>query len=491
MNKTNLRKFTLQDQQDFATLSGDFNPVHVDPLLARRTLFGKAVVHGVNLLMWGIESFLVAEKSKSIRINNIRADFWKSIGLDDDVECTWERTPTGKIVLQISSDGVLHAKCSLTITSCDSKYSSDNQDNLLFKFQNCIELKPSEISGRKGNLRLILDNKLLQNLFPKITTCIPMWQTAAILGTTRLIGMECPGLHSLFSRLKLTFGTESVSDCQWHVESFDEATKMATLVMTSGNSISGELIAFHRGSPIKQISFIDAQKRVSPTEFSKERVLVIGGSRGLGEVTAKLFAAGGADVMLTYAHGKDDAEKIVHEISEQGGNARSIQFDVTSSEPTALKIIEKPPTILCYFATPFIFSATQNKFSEQLFNQFCKFYVSGFYDIAQYLIDCGTTKFFYPSSTAINELPSNMGEYASAKIAGELLCQWIEKSYPNITVRFFRFPRMETDQTQTLTSIENASPVKICLEQIRQLCNDNRHNTKNILTPNTRNNEKH
>src|SRR6266850_1891833 len=50
------RTFSLEDQSAFAALSGDFNPIHVDPLLARRLLFGAPVVHGVALLLWGLES---------------------------------------------------------------------------------------------------------------------------------------------------------------------------------------------------------------------------------------------------------------------------------------------------------------------------------------------------------------------------------------------------------------------------------------------------
>jgi 3-oxoacyl-[acyl-carrier protein] reductase len=38
---------TLADVNAFAILTGDYNPVHVDPDFAKRTLFGKQVVHGM------------------------------------------------------------------------------------------------------------------------------------------------------------------------------------------------------------------------------------------------------------------------------------------------------------------------------------------------------------------------------------------------------------------------------------------------------------
>jgi len=37
---------TQQQSQEFAELSGDYNPLHVDPLYARRLQFGNTVIHG-------------------------------------------------------------------------------------------------------------------------------------------------------------------------------------------------------------------------------------------------------------------------------------------------------------------------------------------------------------------------------------------------------------------------------------------------------------
>ncbi len=38
------RIFTSDDQLAFAKLSGDYNPLHMDPIYARRLLFGRQVV---------------------------------------------------------------------------------------------------------------------------------------------------------------------------------------------------------------------------------------------------------------------------------------------------------------------------------------------------------------------------------------------------------------------------------------------------------------
>ena len=51
-------QITLEQSRLFARLSGDFNPLHVDPVAARRLMFGATVVHGIDILLRLIERAL-------------------------------------------------------------------------------------------------------------------------------------------------------------------------------------------------------------------------------------------------------------------------------------------------------------------------------------------------------------------------------------------------------------------------------------------------
>src|SRR5579871_2018871 len=54
----------LEASRSMAALSGDFNPQHLDPVKARRLLFGGTVVHGIHLLFLGLEVALGARPGR-------------------------------------------------------------------------------------------------------------------------------------------------------------------------------------------------------------------------------------------------------------------------------------------------------------------------------------------------------------------------------------------------------------------------------------------
>lgn len=65
-------------------------------------------------------------------------------------------------------------------------------------------------------------------------------------------------------------------------------------------------------------------------ERLKNKVAVVtGASKGIGAAIAKHFAAEGAKVVVNYASSKEDAEKVVRTILDNGGTAIAVQADVS------------------------------------------------------------------------------------------------------------------------------------------------------------------
>lgn len=67
-------------------------------------------------------------------------------------------------------------------------------------------------------------------------------------------------------------------------------------------------------------------------DFPEGCAIIYGGSGGLGQCTARLFAARGSAVAITYRSNRNEAEKVVKQIADQGGQALAIQADLTDPE---------------------------------------------------------------------------------------------------------------------------------------------------------------
>jgi hypothetical protein len=330
------------------------------------------------------------------------------------------------------------------------------------------------MTAASGDVALYLNDDLAGGLFPNLIRVLPLMQLAALLATTRLVGMVCPGQHSIYSSLDLAFFSDNAGlpTLNYHVT--DCNTRLALVSMgveTAG--MKGQVKAFLRPKPQRQAAFTDICRQVETEEFSAQRALIVGGSRGLGEVSAKLLAAGGAEIILTYYRGKQDAQRIVEEIASHGAKVDCLPLNVLEpSQGLAGRIANRSrPLYLYYFATPYIFGSVKGRFSSQRFATFSAYYVSGFLRTVQAVADptIGLQKVFYPSSTAIEELPLDMGEYATAKMAGELLCDFLQKAHPGLAIHKPRLPRVATDQTVSLLPVSNQEPVVVLLNNLRYM----------------------
>jgi len=67
------------------------------------------------------------------------------------------------------------------------------------------------------------------------------------------------------------------------------------------------------------------------TKLNNKVAIVTGASKGIGAGIAKALGIAGAAVVVNYASGASDADKVVSEIQSQGGKAIAIQADMSNS----------------------------------------------------------------------------------------------------------------------------------------------------------------
>ena len=467
------RAFTPDDQLAFARLSGDSNPLHVDPVIARRLLFGQPIVHGLHALLWSADEYL-RSRTQGLELRAVKANCQAGIGVGQTIKCICTDHDESQVEIRLEVDMAPVMWIQLA-WSPSRQHQTDTLQQVLHEPGKCRERSLPELAGASGSVPLYLDRELAAAFFPNLMRLVPPMQVAELLATTRLVGMECPGLHSIYAGLNLVFFPDrgGVPELNYHVA--DGNQRLALLLMdVEAPGMQGQIRTFFRPAPHEQAAFTDVCREVESSEFSGQRALIIGGSRGLGEVAAKLLSAGGAEVILTYYRGEQDAKRIVEEIVARGAKADCLPLNVLEPAPALLSRLtngSNKPLYLYYFATPFIFGAAKGRFSTKRFTTFSEYYVTGFLRMVQSLAasSAGLQKIFYPSSAAIEELPLDMGEYAAAKMAGEILCDFLQKTNPGLCIHKPRLPRVATDQTVSLLPVSNQDPVLVLLSHLRYL----------------------
>ena len=477
----NKNKFTLDDNQFFAELSGDYNPIHIDPIISRRYMFGEPIVHGMHVLFWSLESWL-NEMKVPIKLEFLKISFPKAVVLEKSVLLKVVNHDKQSII-EVKQNDILCAKIKILYTNnivdntnhINTNYINDNPQKKEPKEESLSDLRNSS-----GELKNYLKTDLFLKKFPILFKSTSTIHLASLLTATRLVGMHCPGLNSLISHMDFSLikNENENSNFGYIVSKIDERFNMLFIDVTAQN-FNGKIKTFMRPSPVNQLKYIDVKSHLKKSEFKGQRVLVLGGSRGLGEMTTKILAAGGASVRFTYNRGLEEAIKIENEIISNGGKVKKIKLDVTKFSDFK-SIIDDAwiPTHCYYFPTPFIFSGVKGVFSENLFNQFNTVYISSFMKIISFLREKGTLNYFYPSSTAIDEMPDNMVEYTISKYSAQKMCEFIRKNDPSIKIELYDFPRMETDQTVSFLPVKNHDPLQISLSYIREF---NLNCSKNIL----------
>jgi hypothetical protein len=191
----------------------------------------------------------------------------------------------------------------------------------------------------------------------------------------------------------------------------------------------------------------------------------------LGELVCKIIAAGGGDVTLTYATGREDALRVQEELVGGGTTCRVISYDSLVSARQQLATLSEAPNQVYYMATPPIFGRRMEPFARERLQRFLSFYVSGFYDLyTETRARFGkNVAFFYPSSAFLESRPANMTEYAMAKAAGEVLCADLKVFDSPSKIILRRLPRLPTDQTSTLFEDKVADSVAELLPAVRDV----------------------
>lgn len=456
----------IKFRKEFVDLSGDNNPMHTNSTISRRLLFGKPVIHGVYSLLFIMDTFFKETKINN-KIDSLNVKFVSPIFHNDKLHVQLDYADEfHKIKVFVGSEIKFVASL---------KFENEYSKNVSFAFTNkCPKLiLPQQVNfdkalGLKYRLNLFLDINKFLKLFPNLNCSLNYNLFSILLASTRSVGVFCPGANSLYSELKISKSDSFKTNFNLIVSKVYKSINLIKMNFESFN-YNGQISSFFRQMPKKQIEYNRVKQIVEKNDFINKKVLIIGGSRGLGEISAKILSAGGAFVTITYARGKTEAESIFNEISPTNDNFSILQLDVKKIEEIKIEKFKDYDSIL-YFATPFIRS-NNNDFDQQLFDSFNEFYVKGFKKIYDLACLNGISKIFYPSSIFVDENPPNFKEYVKSKLEGEKLCIKLNKKLSGPYIYSPRLPKLSTDQTAGLYGEFGQDPFPVILKEINKLYN--------------------
>jgi hypothetical protein len=468
------RVFDWAAQAQFSQLSGDRNPMHMDVVAARRTHAGQPVVHGMHAVLWALES-IAGKGDIQFPIAQIKVRFQKLIYVGDEVKLEFIRHDIAGISLQLSVD-------SLPVSSITIGFGEGLQDAPHESISDAIpppgwpeepvNLSLAEVEKASGWLAFAQNIEASTHAFPRLSAAIGPRRVSALACMSRLVGMVCPGMHSTF----FSFTVRAIEQAgtrnaiRYEVTSVHDQFRLVKQTV-EGGEWSGTVESIARIPPVAQPALNDLAGLVHRDEFQHTNALIVGGSRGLGELTAKLIVAGGGAVTITYAVGRDDAIEVQRQIRDWGGKCEVLQYDATLPATNQFAQLSPAPTSLYYFATTSIFLRKTRLYSPAVFEKFYRVYAEGFYEVCTSALRDSKpgSSVFYPSSVAVEDHPLDMTEYAMAKAAGEILCRDLARSNEGFHFIIERLPRMLTDQTATVMPVKTIAPLEVMLSIVRRM----------------------
>ncbi|HEY4167669.1 MAG TPA: MaoC/PaaZ C-terminal domain-containing protein [Reyranella sp.] len=462
------RSFAQEEVDRFGWLSGDVNPIHVDPVAARRMIFNRPVVHGIMLIGWVLECQMGQLARSGARLRTMTALFIGPVPVGDEVTLETDGAWPA-LRFRIICGGAVVARGSIGFE--ESSAADAIPVGQLAAPRGPAELDRSAFASAKGEERLEIGSGF-EILFPALAARLPHWQIAVLTALTRIVGMHCPGLNSILSEIDIRFEAQPAPTIGWKVGEFDDRFGRLSLDLVS-TSVTGTVIAFERpvaGGARPQAGILSS---IGPREFAHFKPLIVGATRGMGGVLTRLLVAGGARVVGTFNMGSADAATLVEELKSGPGQCRFEKLDIFDRDTTNIRRIIAGSagfSHLFYTATPPIFVGTSGVVSNDLFEHFLEAYVGSFLRLFETLEAGGPTLagVFFPSSAAVQDHQPGLAEYAMAKAAAEAMIAALAARHRKIQFLAPRLPRLDTDQTINRAGVAADDPAPLALALLRQ-----------------------
>lgn len=372
------RDLQLQITEDvvalFMELTGDRSSLHADQPFAERSPYRRRVVHGMLPVAFLAALDLADPDPVSWRLSRLAGRFLKPVFLGDrlslsasvvadgrsedvrEVECTIRRAESGgpvttaTVVLRRGGPGGggeppsgVAREAGRPGLVLDPLVEREYRLDDLSKGQEA-EFRFTVTAPSLAVFRRILAAGVAA-AGPGVAGSIPEAPLVDLLAgclLSTMVGMFLPGRHATFLEFALDYSVPIRLDAAYRFRSRIEHKSRSTGVLTEAVTILGAgaearpcaagIVRVKVNEPERKGPALATLREMeSDLQLKDKVVLVTGASRGIGATTAKLFALHGARVVVNYRRSQAEADQVVADISQGGGEALAVRADVADA----------------------------------------------------------------------------------------------------------------------------------------------------------------
>lgn len=353
-------EFTITQNmiESFARLSGDYNSMHMDIEVARKSRFRQTIVHG--MLPFSFLSVIQQKfPQQKIVFKELSGHFNKPVHAGDVISLNIKVSHKednlysfqGKWSKKENDELLLLAKGKLTADDIEAddagRVADDERSSLLLKPATENQYTIKDLKDQHEELAFSISTELAEQYAESVLTSVnrsgsdnflrlcPHLMATLLLST--MVGMRLPGRYATFTRFNISYSKNLGLQKKYTLHANLDKVSIEAEHLNACCEIrvdddvyaTGKYEVVVNSSPKVMLSSAQIKQTAMDFGLDGKVALVTGASRGIGETTAKLFAMHGVKTAVCYFRGQSDAEAIVKDIAEAGGEAFAVQCDLT------------------------------------------------------------------------------------------------------------------------------------------------------------------